>query len=153
MTEPYADMTDDAKMALMVQIKRLAVIYDEYVTDKHPSQEYRDGGVNAVYNQTFNGLYLEFYYGHPSKVWTPWGTWHFAAAQSYQTDLEGFMARLTLREHIAEHNTEMGTIGPVYAILAIDGVELPEPLALRSREERLSYEYSNAEWERFFGAE
>lgn len=148
------DLTDDDKTALMTQIKRLAVVYDEHVTDKYnSSQAYRAGGANPYYNQTLSGLYLEFYYGGPSKVWTPWGEWHFAAAQSYQTDLNGFMSRLTLRDHIAQHNTEQGTIGPIYAILAIDGVELPEPLLPTDRRQYLSYEDSKAEWERYFGTE
>jgi len=148
------DLTDDDKTALVAQIKRLAAVYDEHVTDPHHSSRgHRADGVNPFYSQTLNGLYLEFYYGGPSKVWTPWGEWYFAAAQSYQTDLDGFMSRLTLREHIAQHNTAQGTIGPVYAILAIDGVELPEPVLPTDRRQYLSYEDSKAEWARFFGTE
>lgn len=148
------NLSDDDKRGLMSQIKRLAELYDEYTADPYDSsQAYRAGGANPFYSQTLNGLYLEFYYGRPSKVWTPWGAWHFAAAQARRTDIGGFMSRLTLREHIAEHNTPQGTIGPVYAILAIDDVELPEPLLPASYQAYLNYEDAKAEWSRFFGAE
>lgn len=145
------ELTDEEKMSLMRRIKRLAEVYDEHIDDPYnSSQAYRAGGANPFYSQTLNGLYLEFYYGSPSKVWTPWGYWHFAAAQSYQTDLEGFMSRLTVREHIAEQNLEWGVYGPVYAILAIDGEELPEPVLPTDKRQYLDYDTANAEWKRFF---
>lgn len=148
---PRTELSDDEKMSLMKHIKHLAEVFDEFVDDPYnSSQGYRVGGANPFYSQTLNGLYLEFYYGTPSKVWTPWGYWHFAAAQSYQTDLEGFMSRLTLRDHIEEQHHEWGVYGPVYAILAIDGEELPEPVLPTDKRQYLDYDAANAEWKRFF---
>lgn len=146
------ELSDDEKRSLMHHIKQLAAIFDEYTNDPYnSSQGHRVGGVNPFYNQTINGLYLEFYYGTVSKVWTPWGHWHFAAAQSYETDLVGFMSRLTVREHIPEHNTQMGVIGPVYAVLAIDGDDLPEPVLPTDKRQYLEYEDARAQWEQFYG--
>lgn len=148
------DLTDDDKVALMVHIKRLATIFDEHVADKgRLSRGYRVDGANPFYNQTLNGLYLEYYYGTPSKVWTPWGEWHFAVTQLYEIKLDDFMSQLSVREHIPEHNTVQGTIGPVYAILAIDGVELPEPVLPTDKRQYLDRDVAKAEWERFFGGE
>lgn len=147
------ELSEDDKTTLMRSIKHLAEVYDACADDpNNVSEEYRAGGANSFYDQTRTGLYLEFYYGGPSKVWTPWGSWHFGAAQRYQFDLDKFMARLTVREHIAQHNTNMGTIGPVYALLAIDGEALPEPSLLEDRRQHMSHAESKAEWARLFGA-
>lgn len=149
---PRPILSDEDKKALVRHIKRLAKVYDKHVKDPwDASHAYRVGGVNPFYHQTGNGLYLEFYYGGPSKVWTPWGEWTFAAAQPYETDLEGFMSRLTVREYIAERTTDMGVFGPVYAILAINGKPLPEPERLTDRRQYLQYEDAKAQWEKFFG--
>ena len=151
-------MTDDEKMALMAQIKRLAAVYDECVTESHDlSRAHRAGGVNPYFNQTLGGLYLEVEYTRPTCVWTPWGYWHFAAAQG-GCQTASFLSRLTLREHIAErpvvqYNTVQGTFGPLYAILAIDGAELPEPSLPLVPQQLLDGKDAMVEWERLFGTE
>lgn len=149
---PRPPLSDTDKASLMRQIKRLASIYDEHTTEHEASESYRVGGANPFYNQTANGLYLEFYYGSPSEVWTPWGKWHFAAAQSRYVDLEGFMARLTVREEVPEMHKARGTYGPVYALLAIDGEKLPEPQLLTDRQQYFEYEAVLEEWPRLFEA-
>lgn len=144
------ELSDAEKMSLMRHVKHLAQVYDEYVNDPYDtSASYRAGGVNALNNQTLNGLYLEFYYGLPSKIWTPWGYWHFAAAQAGQTDLKGFMSRLTVREHVPEQ-IEWGHYGPIYAVLAVDGEELPEPILPVDKRQFLDYDTAKAEWKRYF---
>jgi hypothetical protein len=151
---PRPELSEEEKQALMNYIKRIASIYDEYVDDPHNASEaYREGGANPFYSQTLNGLYLEFYYGHPSMLWTPWGQWYFGAAQSYETDLDGFMSRLKTETHIKEHYAEnKGVIGPVYAILAIDDEELPEPVLPTDKRQYLKYEVAKEEWKRLYGA-
>lgn len=62
------------------------------------------------------------------------------------------MSRLTLREHAAGQQFEWGYYGPVYAILAIDGEELPEPVLPTDKRQYLDYKIAKAEWERFFKA-
>jgi hypothetical protein len=147
------ELSDERKLLLINQAKRIASIFDEYVKDgQNYSEGHRIGGANPFYNQTLDGLYLAFYYSTPNKIWTPWGAWHFASVQSYDMDLDGFMSRLTLREHTPGKNMEWGYQGPVYAILAVDEVELPEPVLPTDKRQYLSYEDANAEWEELFEA-
>lgn len=55
------ELSDDDKESLMRHIKHLAEVYDENVDDKYNSSAaYRAGGANPFYDQTLNGLYLEF---------------------------------------------------------------------------------------------
>lgn len=139
------------KLALMRQIKHLARVYDECVTDKwNQSEAYRKGGVNPFHHQTESGLFLEFSYGYPSKVWTPWGYWYFAAAQPSEAELNAFMARLTVRLHSPVKELTSGFYGPVYAILAIDGEALPEPVLLTDQRQYTDEDIADAEWQRLF---
>ena len=106
------------------------------------------GGPNPHCNQTNRGLYLELYYGQPTKLWTPWGEWHFADANEH-IDVNALMGRLTTSEHIAEvFKLDTGVIGPVYALLAIDGIELPEPELPTDGRQCLEYKDAKEAWER-----
>lgn len=147
------ELSEDDKSSLMRSIKRLAEVFDECTNDpSRNSDRYRADGVNPFYNQVQTGLYLEFYYGTPSKVWTPWGYWHFGAAQPAETNIDMFMSRLTVREHAEVRHTNQGVIGPVYALLAIDGVALPEPSLLDDQRQFMSFQDANAEWNQLFEA-
>ncbi len=135
----------------MSQIKRLTALFDEHVLGENRSSVvYRASGPNPYHSRTLNGLHLEFYYGTPDRLWTPWGEWIFADVSPSSIDLDGFMSRLTLRVHQAEVDSAIGVVGPIYAILAVDGVELPEPVLPGEREQRLDYEGTKAEWRRFY---
>lgn len=146
------ELTEEQQVSLMRHAKRIAEIFDEHTNEsgQQASMGHRAGGANPFYNQTLDGLYLEMYYGGVSKLWTPWGHWHFAAAQPYQVDLDAFLSRLTLETHMEEQNGGMGTIGPVYAILGIEGVELPTPQLPADKCQYLEYEVAKREWERLF---
>ena len=145
------ELSEEHKRELMRTIKRIAEVHDEYSTGKwDASNDYRAGGINPIYNQTLDGLFLEFYYSGPSKLWTPWGYWHFSATQPGQFDLEGFMSRLTLAVHREAENTRNGTVGPIYAILAVDGEALPKPMLPVDARQLLPRDVAHAEWNRYF---
>lgn len=57
-----------------------------------------------------------------------------------------------MREHDPLRVTESGAYGPVYAILAIDGEELPEPKLLSSRSQFYDYREASAQWQRFYSS-
>jgi hypothetical protein len=121
---------------LIRQCKQVAAIFDELLpnTALEPLA-HRIGGVNPYYNRTTSGLYLEFYYGYPSKIWTPGGQWAMTGSTCTRGDLgetaEGlvapFMARLNTRLHEPQHQSRWGCHGPVYAILEIDGEPVEPP--------------------------
>lgn len=60
------------------------------------------------------------------------------------------MSRLTVREYAHGQQFDGVYYGPVYAILAIDGEELPEPVLPTDKRQYLDYDTANAEWKRFF---
>lgn len=62
------------------------------------------------------------------------------------------MSRLTVRVHTPEQESDLGVYGPVYAILAIDGQELPEPVLKTDRTQFLDYSTASAEWQQYFEA-
>lgn len=153
---PKPTVSDADKHTLVRHLRRLAELVDEHVTPGgfNQSTGHRRGGANPYYNQTVSGLFLEFYYGTPQKIWTPWGEWHFAYVQSQQFDLEGFMSHLTTEVYAAERTSDMGVHGPVYAILAVDGEQLPTPEVLDSKVYApMDYDTSHAEWKQFFGVD
>lgn len=151
---PRPELSEEHKVTLMSLIKKLATVYDECTNDPYGTSEgHRKGGANPFYDQTLDGLYLQFSYDTPDKVWTPWGHWSFAAAQRYEIDLDRFMSRLTLEMHIEGKQHDWGYYGPVYAIRAIDGEEVPEGVLPTDKRQYLEYEVANAEWERLFGGE
>lgn len=132
--EPEGSIEDDNLYAAM---RKIADIFFEEVkkADKEGKirAEFGDDGVNPFYNQTGSGLFLEYYYGQPDKVWTPWGYWRFLWNVSYSGDapweeiLSNVLQRLGATEYMPERNLSYGTVGPVYAIHRVDDIELPEP--------------------------
>lgn len=119
---------------LIAQCKQIAAIFDELLpaTALNPA-DHRAGGINPYFNRTESGLYLEFYYGYPSKIWTPGGEWSMTGSTTTpggvdrEALVEPFMRRLTAFVYEPGHQGRWGYHGPVYGILAIDGhpVELP----------------------------
>lgn len=114
-------------------------------TDAH-----RFDGANPYWYQTEGGLFLEFYYGSPSKVWTPWGSWMFGTGGGSPPDpwltFERILKRVDLTLHEPEmYRPEYGAFGPIYAVLAVDGVGLPYG-RVRTPAERTPYESTKDAW-------
>lgn len=111
-------------------------------------QDRRGGAANPFYDQTADGIYLEMYYGKPSKLWTPWGTYHFAGSGSGRWDalLPKILDRLGASVHSEEVQNHMGCFGPVYALHKVDDVPLPEPMP-RAKADYVSYGESKAAWQ------
>lgn len=118
----------------------------------------RAWGCNPAHSQTKQGLFPEYIYGNPSKVWTPWGYWSFGGITSWQGDAdiddinERTLLRLGATLYLEEKYTQMtGSHGPVYALHRVDELILPEPLTRRRDEYRLFAECGQA-WTRLTAA-
>ncbi len=112
-------------------------------------EDRRKEGSNPYYNQTADGLFLEFYYGHPSKLWTPWGEWEFTGSGSgnWEPFLPEILERLGAELHEPERHSKMGVFGPVYALRKVDDTVLPDPIALDNKAYD-SYEDVNKAWKK-----
>ena len=109
--------------------------------------------VNPFYNQTQSGLFLEFYYGSPSDLWTPWGKWSFTGGGMHIGDaqqklVEAVLGKLDTTLHQPKISNRMGVIGPIYAVHGVEGIQLPEPI-VRSHNAYLPYEDAKKAWETF----
>ena len=138
---------------IYVAVRRVADIVFEYASPDVGTkgiwlEDRRNESVNPYFDQTESGLFLEFYYGHPSKVWTPWGYYGFSGSGSGRWDEETpkILERLGAILFSPEQDTKAGVIGPVYALLRVDGVQLPEP-KLRKPQNYLEYEVAMRAWE------
>ncbi len=108
----------------------------------------RNESVNAFYNQTTGGLFLEQYYGIPGSIWTPWGKWGCWGSGGGCGDqtLKAFMAAIgDVVEFEPIRHTKMGSVGPIYAILRVGDIELPKP-ELREHASYFEYEEANRLW-------
>jgi hypothetical protein len=97
----------------------------------------RNEGPNPYYDRTSCGLRLEFYYGMPNKVHTPWGYYKYGGSgcgkfDDFTKELFKFIQVKMLQPGKQER---IGYIGPIYTVISFDGIELPEPSALRGFEE------------------
>lgn len=103
------------------------------------------GGNNSFYDHTKAGLLLEYYYGLPNKVWTPWGYQMLFGGGSGNWDVvqPALCDRLGLSLHREEYNSSMGTYGPWFKVSKVDGLILPEPVLFEPGEPRPSYEECN----------
>ena len=125
----------------------------------YPSIRANRGEVQYISSshQTVSGLYLRLYYGAPHSLWTPWGEWRFAKISGFHgdADLRGLLERFLGQLHVTlfqpESNTQLGTFGPVYAVLAVQGQRLPIP-RLRERKQFLSYEEAASAWRQLTAA-
>ena len=121
--------------------------------DKLWMEDRRSQDANPYYNQTESGIFLDFSYGLPHSVWTPWGECSFRGSASTSGDLErrltdGVMKRLEVTEFRPEINNEQGSFGPTYAIHKVDGVQLPDPV-IRPRNAYLGYDEADKAWDAF----
>ena len=126
--------------------------YDlNYVFGRCSRDDRRTQSVNACYNQTTGGLFLEQYYSGPGSIWTPWGKWGCwgggtsgGGAKDPMPDFLKAIGEIEL--FAAEKNTAQGTIGPVYAILKVGDIVLPKP-ELRERASYFEYEEAHRLWD------
>ncbi len=120
---------------------------ETYVGDKPTMEDRRNQEVNPYYNQT-DGLFLELYYGMPSRLWTPWGRWSFGGSgfSSWKKIIPEIIKRFEMTIHQAEIQSNMGVFGPVYALHKVDDTPLPDPIEL-DRVCYASYEEMKKAWE------
>jgi len=82
--------------------------------------------------QTDQGLLLEFYYGLPLYIWTPWGCWQIGHTGSGWNDdlLSQLKDELGLKEFRGKiKNEKIGVeVGPIYSINKVNGKFLPEAI-------------------------
>lgn len=113
-------------------------------------EDRRKERVNAFYNQTESGLFLQMYYGLPSSLWTPLGRWGFGGSGSghwdeVETEL---ISRFGMRVHVAEHyrnGPTGGVYGPIYELIKVDNVILPQA-RVAEEENFVSYDDANEQW-------
>ena len=148
---PVDSLTD---LARYTQARRIGDIVFEHATRKagQPGEgiwmeDWRKQEVNPYYRQTHRGIFLEQYYSSPSILWTPWGEYHIGGSgtgwpeERRQAVLDSLKATL----HKPAVNNEMGTIGPIYAVHEVDGIELPDPVE-RPRSLYVPYEEVKETW-------
>ena len=137
------------------QARQIADIVFEYVTRKAGDiregiwmEDRRGEDANPYYNQTHRGFFLEGYYGQISNLWTPWGKYGFGGdgSGSWKKATPEILERLGATEHMPETDTEMGTIGPIWAVHRIDGVEVPDPVE-RPGSQFIPYKEADAAWD------
>ena len=138
--------------SLYEAVRRIADIVHATISAHHPNlsmDDWRGEEPNPYYDQTYQGLFLEFYYGMPNSLWTPWGKWSFGGSGSGHFDkvageiLEKFGATL----YKPLKTTKMGEFGPIYALHKVDGTAHPEPSA-REHSDYISWEEAKAIWAR-----
>lgn len=146
-TKRTADLYDfDLYMAarkvtdLVFEHARESLRKGEFLKDR------RSEGANPFYNQTANGFFLEFYYGKPGSLWTPWGKWSFTGSSSGGVGIGSLLQDLEATLYEPERTSNLGTFGPVYAIHKIDKIVLPDPVEL-DPSAYSSYEESKTAWE------
>lgn len=135
--------------------RRVADVIFEYIdprfdpkSDKPWKDDRRREEVNPYHHQTANGLFLEFYYGSPSSLRTPWGEWHFSGSGSgsWEKITPELLKRFGATLHEPERTSQMGVFGPVYALHKVDEVTLPEPTELDPLA-YASYDEAKEAWE------
>lgn len=110
----------------------------------------RNDGANPFFSQTSSGLMLEFYYGAPSAILTPWGKFQFSGGSHHCGRGFDDVADLIRTELAAEvfmplRSSSMGEHGPIWSIGKIDEVKLPAA-ALQNAKDFMSYERAKDEW-------
>ena len=108
-------------------------------------------GSNPFYNQTEQGFFLEFSYGRPSRLWTPWGEVKLEHTLPcfYRSVKEGWN-KVSL-EFMDNLDTELyrkkslGYDGSVYKILKIKEISLPQSKEQNQKNYK-KYEEINSKW-------
>jgi hypothetical protein len=112
-------------LELMPHILRIAEIYDQCSAGPIPATRHvRNSGVYPYYRQTKAGLILQTNGRFPYSLYTPLGLYNIAPANLRTLDVGRFLRHLTLDDI---RRTEDSSIPSLYAIMAVEGVPLPEP--------------------------
>ena len=130
----------------------IADIVFEYISPDYLHEiwmeDRRGEGANPYYNQSSAGLFLGFYYGMPSRLWTPWGEWGFGGGGSggnHGSLIPLILERLGATEFAPLQHMPYGEVGPVYALTKVDDIELPKP-KVREHQNFLEYEVAKKAW-------
>lgn len=107
-------------------------------------------GPNPFYNQTKQGLFLEEYYGMPSKIHTPYGNWSILGCGSgdWEKVIEAIKEPLGLVLIQARKQTTLGEVGPYWAITKWKELKIDMPV-LRERLEYIPYDKVKEVWKAF----
>lgn len=135
-----------------LQVRRIGDIVHYYIDQDRENDihmgDRREEEPNPYYNQTHRGFYLEFYYGMPSKLWTPWGEKAIGGSggggsfeQASAKILEALGAKLV----VPGIQYDYGYKGPIYSLHTLDGVDLPEPVQ-RPRSQFREYKDVKQAW-------
>lgn len=149
------ELTDEARKVYAGARKVAAIVWEHFTPrvgdhDKPWAEDGRWEKPNPFLNQTAHGLFLEFDLGTPNQLWTPWGKWTFLGSGNVPGEevVKEVMTHLTTTLH-AEKSTSRGdVVGPVYAVLTVEGEELPEPTLIAGSHQYLEYEPAREMWDR-----
>jgi len=119
------------------------------------AEDRRREGPNPYHERTAQGLMLEFYYGTPNKVWTPWGYYGYCGTsggshEEFELLKARLFERVKTRLFKEEEWTSNGVYGPYHVVLSVDDIELPEPSKLSGFEKGF-YDASKADWAKRIG--
>jgi hypothetical protein len=109
----------------------------------------RNEGPNPYYDRTSCGLRLEFYYGLPNKVHTPWGYYGYGGGGygEFAALTKELFKFVQVKMFQPGKQEAIGYIGPIYTVVSVDGIELPEPSMLSGWEAGF-YESAKSDWDR-----
>jgi len=120
--------------------------------DGEPKAEVTEA-VNPFWERSTQGLFVEVYYGAASEIWTPWGKWHLrrcgtaGTSREYAAVMDAFLARVKTTVHEARRETRMGSYGPIYAVVSVDGCEpIPPAVAGKVTMDMDVYTQDTATW-------
>ncbi|NTW29671.1 MAG: hypothetical protein HGA33_00140 [Candidatus Moranbacteria bacterium] len=134
-----------------VAMRRIADLsFDFYATDSHTIRSWVEDRrnqvwVNPYYSQTTGGLFFEMSGGIPQSIWTPWGKWS-CWGRGCRYDSQSITAFLTAIGEVHLYQERIRTTGPIYQIIRVGSIVLPEPL-LRNSGSCIGYEEAKRQWE------
>lgn len=134
------------------------VIFDHYAPNVQESDhgrvplviDARAERINPFLNQTDTGLFLEFYYGNPSRLHTPWGEFRISGG-GQSSGRQKAVANRAILDHLKTgvvmpgFQTTMGYVGPYLSIESVDGHALPDS-RWRMRENYIDNVVAEQEW-------
>ena len=154
--EPKGPIKNDQLFSAVMKIR--GALFDEVRKGdpKHLIDIRRtDDGINPCYHQTEQGLFLEYHYDEPNKIWTPWGYFQMIGFSCCRGDapwepiIAKYLERLGVTLYLPKTNEKWGQRGPVYAIHRLDDIVLPEPI-VREKQNFWSYEKVMRAWKSMY---
>lgn len=123
---PEDSLRDYDRFSQAIQVREIMRSYTEGRSERESSLQDDN---NPYYRQTHRGFFLEYYYGSPNMLWSPWGEFRLSGeVERFTGDRDEFLKRLGATVHKPEVNNKMGSFGPIYAVHKIDDVDLPDPV-------------------------